>query len=130
MSSNPAPPPAPEPYDRGSFALERIFIGPDGLRAGWSVLLAYCLFYFFRLVIGTFFVTAGLVDDNSGFRATPALILETIPFLAMIGAGAIVAVIERRRLLDYNLTGPLRISRFASGLLTGFTALSILIGAL
>lgn len=130
MSSIPAPTPAPEPSGHGSFALERVFIGPDGLRAGWSVLLAYCLFYFFRLTIGTFFVTAGLVDENSGFSATSSLVLEAIPFLAMIGAGAIVAVIERRRLLDYNLMGPRRIPRFASGLLAGLMALSVLIGVL
>ncbi|HEY1766957.1 MAG TPA: CPBP family intramembrane glutamic endopeptidase [Terracidiphilus sp.] len=130
MSSIPTPAPAPEPSGHNPFALERVFIGPDGLRAGWSVLLAYCLFYLFRLVIGTFFVSAGLVDDDSGFRATSALLLEMIPFLAMIGAGAIVAVIERRRLLDYNLTGPLRVRRFASGLVAGFMALSVLIGSL
>ncbi len=48
----------------------------------------------------------------------------------MLGAGALVALIERRRILDYNLTGPRRIPHFLSGLAAGFLALSALVGAL
>jgi hypothetical protein len=48
----------------------------------------------------------------------------------MLGAAAIVALIEHRRILDYNLTGPRRVSHFVSGLVAGFAALSALVGAL
>ena len=110
--------------------LEFAFIGPHGLRAGWSVLLAYCLFYPFRILIGTLFFTANLVSDNSGYTAASMFLMELIPFLAMLAAAAIVALIEHRRIMDYNLAGSRRPLNFISGLVTGFVALSALIGAL
>ncbi len=48
----------------------------------------------------------------------------------MLGAAAVVALIERRRILAYNLTGPRRSRHFFCGLAAGFLALSALIGAL
>jgi membrane protease YdiL (CAAX protease family) len=59
-----------------------------------------------------------------------AIIVELIQVLAVLGAVAVVAFLERRRILDYNLTGPRRISHFLSGLVAGFAALSALVGAL
>jgi len=129
-NATPAPVLAPEPPGPSPRGLEWVFIGPQGLRAGWSVLLAYCLFYLFRLVIGTIFVTANWVDDRGDYTAVSMLTLESIPFLAMLAAGMIIAFIERRRILDFNLRGPRRGLRFISGLTTGFVALSALIGAL
>jgi membrane protease YdiL (CAAX protease family) len=134
MSTVPTPtsgaePPDPGP-DLGPHVLERIFLGPQGLRAGWSVLLGYGLFYLFRMVIGTVYLAAHLVSENSSFEAVSALALESIPLLAMLGAGTIMAMVERRRLVDYNLSGPQRVRHFWGGLLAGFVGLSVLIGAL
>jgi membrane protease YdiL (CAAX protease family) len=53
-----------------------------------------------------------------------------IEVLACLGAGAVVALIEHRRVMDYNLTGPRRLVHFFSGLVAGFAALSALVGAL
>jgi membrane protease YdiL (CAAX protease family) len=55
-----------------------------------------------------------------------------MPFLAMVGAAAIVALIERRRgnLLAYNLLDPRGAGHFVQGLVGGFLGLSALIGAL
>jgi uncharacterized protein len=125
MSTTQGPRPAPEARD-----LAWVFTGPEGLRAGWSVLLAYCLFYLFRLVIGTVFVMTGLVSDGVPITADATAMLELIPLVAMIGAGAIVAFIEQRRLLDYNLTGPRRLRHFLLGFAAGFAALSALVAAL
>jgi hypothetical protein len=93
-------------------------------------MLAYSLYYFFRLVLGSLFLTANLVDENSGLTPGSAAILELIPFLAMLGAGLLMALFEQRRLFDYNLTGPRPISRFFSGCAAGFASLSLLVGAL
>jgi membrane protease YdiL (CAAX protease family) len=108
----------------------RVFIGPQGLRAGWSILFAACLFYFLRIVFGTIFYTAGFVDENSGQTAASTIILELIPFLSMLVAGAAIALIERRSILSYNLAGPRRLAGFALGAASGFIALTALIGAL
>ncbi len=116
--------------DPGPPPLTRIFFGPDGLRSGWSILFAFSLYYLFRFVAGTILVTLGLVDENSGATAASAIFLELIPFLAMLGAGAIVARIENRSIFSYNLAGPRRLPRFLLGAVSGFIALSALIGAL
>ena len=107
-----------------------VLIGPRGLRAGWSILLFAAMYYFFRLVVGTVFFTVGLVSDTSDDSAIPMLSGELIPLLAMVGAAAVMGLIERRRILDYNLTGPRRSRHFFFGLAAGFLALSALIGAL
>jgi hypothetical protein len=111
----PAPPP-PQPFE--TRILLTILMGPQGLRWGWSVAL---------------FVTLHLMDPkDQHFTANSALFNELIPFLGMVGAAAIVALIERRRgnLLAFNLLGPHRVRHFIEGYFAGFAALSALIGAL
>jgi membrane protease YdiL (CAAX protease family) len=106
------------------------FMGPNGLRAGWLILFAGCLFYALRFLLGTIFYSAGLVDENSGQTAVSNIFLEFIPFLCMLGVGATVAAIEHRSLLSYNLAGPRRLAGFLLGAVSGFIALTALIGTL
>jgi len=112
--------------------LRWFFIGSGGLRAGWSVLIFLILFVLFASGIGFTFVHFHLVNKNSGFTASSAFLGEMISFLAMVGAGALVALIERRRnsVLAFNLTGPRSMNHFLGGFLAGFLALSALIGGL
>jgi uncharacterized protein len=139
MSTTPGPaltpePPAPassaEPTPPSGRGLEWVFLGPSGLRAGWSILFAYCLFYLFRLVLGTFVTAFGLVSDSNDLTPGYVALVESIPFVAMIGAGILIALVERRRLFDYNLTGPRPALHFLVGFAAGFFALSALVGAL
>jgi LPXTG-motif cell wall-anchored protein len=58
------------------------------------------------------------------------LIGETIQFLGLLGAAWIMALIERRSILDFNLTGPRPAFNFFAGLAAGFLVLSALVGAL
>jgi uncharacterized protein len=109
---------------------DRVFVGPQGLRCGWSMLLFYALYYIFRLVIGTIFFSAGLVGDSIDGSATSVLFAELIPLFSLIGAAAIVALIEQRRITSYNLAGPDRLRNFLFGAVLGFAALSLLIGEL
>jgi uncharacterized protein len=126
-SSGIGPPGWPEPEKRD---VVWVFLGPHGLRAGWSVLLAYCLFRLLRLVVGTIFVTANLVDDEGRFSASTVAVLELIPFLAMLGTGWVMARLEQRRLADYNLRDARGARRFVLGVAAGFVTLSALVGAL
>jgi len=121
---------APEP--KKFPGLRWFFIGSGGLRAGWSVLIFLILFVLFASGIGFTFVHFHLVNKNSGFTASSAFLGEMISFLAMVGAGALVALIERRRnsVLAFNLTGPRSMNHFLGGFLAGFLALSALIGGL
>ena len=137
MSTSPQPSPVPERPEtrenmgaRVSRSLDWVFVGDQGLRAGWSVLLAYGLFYLFRMVVGTVFVTANLVGDQNDYSAASMLVLELVPFLAMAAAGALMATIEHRRIFDYNLSGPRISMHFAAGLCVGMATFSALIGTL
>jgi membrane protease YdiL (CAAX protease family) len=109
---------------------EWAFIGPHGLRAGWSILLFASLYYFFRAVIGTLFFAAGLVSETNSDSAAAVLVGELIPFFALLGAAAVMGLIEDRSILNYNLAGPRRGRHFLSGLAAGFAALSLLVGTL
>jgi uncharacterized protein len=121
-----SPLPAPEhPRD-----FDSVFIGPHGLRAGWSILLFAGLYYLLREIIGTLFYAAGLIHDTPPDSAGAVLIAEFVPFLALVCAALIMVLIEDRRILSYNLAGPRRVRHFVSGLAAGFAALSLLVAAL
>jgi membrane protease YdiL (CAAX protease family) len=108
-----------------------VFSGSEGLRAGWSVLIFAVLLALFSMGVGFAFFKMHLIDQKGHFTAATALFGEMIPFLAMLGAAALVALIERRRnLLAFNLSGPRRGRHFVSGLAAGFLGLSVLVGAL
>jgi uncharacterized protein len=109
---------------------DRVFVGPQGLRAGWSILLFYLIYYTLRIVIDTVFFTAGLVGDTIDGSASSVLIAELIPLLSLVGAAAAMALLEGRRLLSYNLSGPHRARHFLIGAALGFAALSLLVAEL
>ena len=118
----------PDPLDyRG---LRWVFMGGQGLRAGWSVLIFYILYKLFIPILGTVAVALDPAVAKSDFSPMVVLISELVPLLAILAAAALVALIERRNLLDYNLTGPRRALHFLGGLAAGFAALSALIGGL
>jgi membrane protease YdiL (CAAX protease family) len=121
-----SPPPQPEPY-RG---LRWIFFGSGGLRAGWSVATFVVLLILFGAAIGALFSKLHLLGGKGDLSPKAGFFGELIGFLSMLGAAGIVALIERRRILDYNLTGPRRFSRFAGGFAAGLVAISALVGAL
>lgn len=123
--------PAPEPHF--FHWVNWAFIGNHGLRAGWSAAIFAILFVLFSSVAGLVFVSFHLVDlgKHNDFTAPSAFFSELIGFLALVGASAFVAFVERRgSLLAFNLTGPRRIPHFLGGLAAGFAALSALVGAM
>jgi hypothetical protein len=107
-----------------------VFIGDGGLRVGWSLLIFAILFRLFNFLIGTVAVELDPSLAWSAFSARIAFIAELIPLLALVGAGALVARLEGRTILDYNLNGPRRSLQFFAGMVAGFAALSALVGAL
>lgn len=107
--------------------MHRVFIGPNGIRAGWGVLLFVVLYLFFFVVLSSVF-RSQLVQARqlvTGLPVSVALILEVTQCVPAILATAIMALIERRRPLAYGYEGKHRAVRFVSGLLLGFVALSV-----
>ncbi|WP_109488118.1 CPBP family intramembrane glutamic endopeptidase [Occallatibacter savannae] len=115
----------PEPY-RG---LKWIFIGPYGLRSGWSVLIFVPLLIGFMSALALLFAKMHLITKGA-FTPKNAIFSELFQLIALIAAAAIVALIERRSILDYNLRGSYRAIHFFSGFVIGFLALSALVGGL
>ncbi len=134
-SANPTPEIHAPAFKQQNFSwLRWAFIGSQGLRAGWSVAIFAILLGLLGSAIGFLFVSLHLINlgKKEDFTASMVFSEEAIPFLALLGAAALVALIERRRgsLLAYNLTGPRRLPHFLGGLAAGFAALSALVGAL
>ena len=113
--------------------LRRLFLGDDGLRAGWSVLL-FILFSGI-LVAGTHsaMLRLHLIHPASARAAaiemTPraAVIGEGVGFAALALAAFFMSLIERRPFGRYGLTAARALPDFATGLLWGITMLSVLI---
>ncbi len=120
------PPAGPEQSDRG---LKWIFIGPQGLRSGWSALLFLVLAVAFGAGFGFLFTRLHLIT-RGGMTPSNAVFGELFQVLALVAAAAVVAAIEHRSILDYNLRGPRRVVHFFSGIVVGFAALSALVGSL
>lgn len=115
--------------DRG---WQSIFVGGQGLRCGWSVLL-FILFTAIILAAVSALahaITGEVRSDPNNVSPFVLLIGEVISVLAILASATLMAVIERRRILDYNLRGPHRFRHFLAGMAGGFVALSALVGAL
>lgn len=130
-----APNSSAEPASGGDQPMETrvllaILMGPNGLRAGWSVALYLVIMFIGFAIFGGLFFRLHLIDPKAHFTPTSALFGELMQFLAMVLAAAVVALVERRRgnLMAYNLIGPRRVVRFVEGLIAGFLSLSVLIG--
>jgi len=110
--------------------MDWVFIGDQGLRAGWLLLIAVALYRLFATILGTlaFEIDSGIA--HLGFSAIGVLISELIPLLSIVAAGGFMALIEGRTILDYNLAGQRPGLYFFSGLPAGFATLSVLVGAL
>lgn|SRR5487761_1238934 len=114
-----------------------VLYGPDGLRAGWSILLylsvLVTLLVLGRLEVG--WVAMRLHQAMPGarggrFHPTLAVLSESASLLAVLLATALMAFLERGRVAAYGLAGPGRVKRFFQGLASGFVLLSLLVGIL
>jgi len=125
------PPQVEEPWE--TRALLNILMGPKGLRAGWSIAAFILVFFIVVAIAGFVLMATHLIDPKShDFTATNELFNELSLVIGMVGAAAVVALLERRRgnPLVYNLQGPRRTLHFVEGMTAGFVALSALIFAL
>jgi hypothetical protein len=124
---------APSVAERISRLMNWTFIGSQGLRAGWSIVIFSILLLLFSSAAVFVLAPLHLVDsaNRKDFTASSAFFSELIGLVALVGAAAVVALIERRKnLLAFNLTGPRRTLHFLGGLASGFAALSLLVGAM
>ncbi len=120
-SLEPATPPGPPLF-------RRIFIGADGLRAGWSLLI------FILLLAGVLFGVSKIAQiihppthtHNPEIPWQLMLINEVIPFLAIVLLTWVMSKIERRPNSVYGLGGNRKASLFFAGMGWGLACLSLL----
>ncbi len=131
---------------------QRVFIGPYGLRAGWSLLL------YIAILVAIVFAVRAVHDSNkanahqaevataqaagkpvpapvkrdpnSPALVSDAVLAEGITFAVLFLLSLLMALIERRRFQVYGLGGERIFSRFFTGAMWGLIALSSLVGTL
>ncbi len=104
-----------------------IFIGPQGLRAGWSILLfaALCAVLWFA---AGFFVQPWMhYRTDEPIPPLAGLLMELSQLVPVMIATGLMAMLERRPLLFYGFQGRARGVRFLSGRVWGFVAISVLV---
>ena len=111
--------------------LRKIFLGQDGLRAGWSLLI-------FIALLAAILVTANFVahkvhprdpnaPKNSEITIKVGMINESIPLLAVVLVTWIMSKIERRPNSVYGFGGTRKVAHFFAGLGWGVVCLSLLV---
>ena len=119
-------------YDAAPSIMRTIFLGADGLRAGWSLLIYIALFAAIMVcahALGNKLnppKPRSATADHS-FSLKSNYINEGVPLAAVFLLTWIMSKIERRRTAVYGLRGRRGIPHFFAGLAWGVTCLSILI---
>jgi membrane protease YdiL (CAAX protease family) len=117
-----------------SSALRKTFMGKDGLRAGWSLLIFIAIFaaiVFLVNVIGhrLFPPAAKSAKIASDTSTTPRSLFvpESVGFVATVLATWIMSKIERRPNSVYGFGGDRKLGNFLAGLAWGVMCISLLV---
>ncbi len=112
--------------------LHRVFVGKDGLRAGWSLLIFIAVMAV--LMVSAHFIALKIHPVNPKSAKTPSeitltfgLVNEAIPFVFVLFAAWVMSKIERRPNSVYGLGGSRKMPQFFAGLGWGVTCLSLLV---
>ncbi len=132
FASASTPPAAPGSIP-GPSILRTMFIGPDGLRAGWSLLLFLALFA--ALMASAVVITHKLHPPAHKTPASAANIMslkssiinDSVPFFAVLLVTWVMSKIERRPASVYGLGGSSKLPQFFAGLAWGVICLSLLV---
>jgi uncharacterized protein len=112
--------------------LRWIFLGRNGLRAGWAILIFAGLL--FALAFGVrqtmMHIWHPHITDGAPMPARLGAINEGVQLVLLALATFVMSRIERKPFLFYGYQGEARTVRFISGLFWGFAAISLLVLAL
>jgi uncharacterized protein len=128
ISKTTTPEPGTSCRSPSSHLLRRVFIGEQGIRAGWSVLLFAAIYLLLQAAAGFGHLVA--LDMPNPIPVKLGLLQESCQLLMVAVATLAMARIERRPVLSYGYTGEHRLIRLFTGILWGFVCLSVLVGIL
>ena len=110
----------------------RVFVGKQGIRAGWSIGIFFLLMALFTAAF--FMPTITLLKhyniSTEDMQPLSACATELAAFLGLLAATMVMSRIEHKPIIFYGLEGTRRFVRFLYGLFCGVIALSILVGVL
>lgn len=123
----PEPIPAPKPS-----ILRKIFIGEEGLRAGWGLLIFALIFAALALCVhfaALKFYPPATTGMKMGEEIAPfsVFMAEVVPFVIAFFVTWIMSKIEHRPNSVYGLGGTRKVANFFAGLAWGVTLLSLLV---
>ncbi len=107
------------------------FVGPNGLRPGWACLLFLLLIFFYESAFSA--LARHLLHGRPRPSALPPGVMVPAEFLSAFGvlfATWLMSRAEGRPFTSFGLRDRALWSRFGGGLLTGFAAISALVGTL
>lgn len=116
------------PTPPGDSPLRIVFVGPQGVRAGWRLLVFFALLAIVGFAI-VFPLRKIVGDMGSDFSAPRVISSELVSFAIVLIATAIMGRFEHRSLAQYGL--PFRFAlgkHFWAGALWGFVMLSVIVG--
>ena len=121
------------PQQQQSHNWHFIFVGKDGLRAGWSILtfltIVALLSAIVNAVVRHVLHHAPATASQKVITLSSTLIGDGLGFLLVAFAAFVVSLIEKRRFSSYGI-GRFRVGQFVSGSLWGAAILSSLVALL
>ena len=124
-------PPADQVPTTKPSTLRWVFLGADGLRAGWSLIIFIALMYALLKGVNALSHLMHLSPqgnaNNTNITPIFAVIGELPPFLVTLFAAWIMSKIERRPISVYGLGDSRKLAHFLAGLAWGVVCLSLLI---
>ena len=129
-SGKPAPSPDSEPRpvpEPPTVPGQWLLFGPQGLRAGWAILVYATICAVLVIVCG--WAVGPFLHLVPGVPITPStgLLIEFAQIVPVIAATAIMAALEHRPFLSYGFQGRARALRLVSGFVWGFIAISVVV---
>jgi membrane protease YdiL (CAAX protease family) len=119
-----------QPRPSGPSGIQKVFIGTEGLRSGWGILIFIVLMTLAFAGITALGSYSGLVPKNRGAVTDipPRFVIfaELLPFLGTLLVTWIMSKIEGRPNEAYGLGGERKIPQFFAGMGWGVTCLSLL----
>jgi CAAX protease family protein len=123
----PAPTGSYRPF---GLTLRRVFVGEQGIRAGWSVLIFAAIFWILQTVVLAALGHFMALDPPGPIPVRLGFLQESCQVLVVAAATLVMARIEKRSFLSYGYIDQHKLVRLATGVFLGFFCISALVGAL
>jgi membrane protease YdiL (CAAX protease family) len=104
-----------------------VFLGPQGIRAGWGILLFAGIWYALSYVAQWLLMPHLHFDPRFPVPPGTGIVVELAQFIPAVIATWILSLIEKRPVVAYGFQGQGRATRLIFGLAWGFAAISGLV---